>query len=436
MSNLLHLSPGDFIDFLKKEEIQRFHFVYDESARKLISSHSALQPIAEQILANKRDFDAHEGLFFQVTHEYPTLQGAFVHRTNRGQAAGGTRFWPYATVGSFLEDGLRLARGMTYKNALAGLWWGGGKGIIVRNPQHDHFDPAVRQSLFREYGEFMSALRGCYVTAEDVGTNTDDIDQIFKKTRFTTCISPALGGSGNPSVPTALGVVRGMEAALHFLGEGTLAGKTIAVQGVGNVGQPLIQYLFESGVGKVIATDISERNVESCKKRFAGKSLEARTVAKDDHSILNTACDILAPCATGAILNPTTIPGIRAKVICGAANNQLEDGERDDRALFDHGIIYVPDFLVNRMGIVNCANEQYGYIANDPLKNQHLNKDWDKSIYQMTMHVLSLAKEKGLTPGASAQKVAAELSRENHPILGHRGQQIIDSLVADHWYEQ
>ncbi|MFQ5628614.1 MAG: Glu/Leu/Phe/Val dehydrogenase, partial [bacterium] len=394
-----------------------------------------LQPIADFLVADRRDFDKHEAVFLQVSPKHETLQAVFIHRTNRGQAAGGTRFWRYRNVENFFRDGMRLSKGMTRKNALAGLWWGGGKGVIARHPNIDHTKRAIRQSIFQEYGVMMSSLRGCYVTAEDVGTSTKDIDIIFSKTRFTTCISPALGGSGNPSAPTATGVVRGMEAALHFLDGSTLNGKTVAVQGMGNVGQPLIQYLFEHGVKHVIASDINERTVARCKKQFAGHSLNACTAGRKDLSILETKCDILAPCATGAILSSRTIPKIQAKIICGAANNQLEDSERDDKALFEHGVLYVPDFLVNRMGIVNCANEQYGYVNDDHFILRHLDKKWDKSIYQMTLKVLLRAKEKSETPGTAAIRVADELSLENHPIFGHRGQQIIDSLVGDAWHK-
>lgn len=430
---MLHLPTQDFVNFLLKNNIRRFYFVFDTSTNSVTASHPALKPIAEFLTTNRRDFNEHEGIFLQVTKNYETLQAAFIHRTNRGQAAGGTRFWHYRNLEKFLRDGLRLSRGMTYKNALAGLWWGGGKGVVARNPNIDHLDPEVRKSLFQEYGELISSIRGCYVTAEDVGTNTEDIDNIFVQTRFTTCISESLGGSGNPSAPTAKGVVRGMEAALHFLDGSTLADKTVAVQGMGHVGQPLIRYLFAHGVAQVIASDINEQTVAQCKSQFEGKNLHALVCGRGDFSILETDCDIFAPCATGAILNPNTIPGIKAKIVCGAANNQLEDEIRDDRALFERGILYVPDFLVNRMGIVNCANEQYGYVNDDHFILRHLDKKWDKSIYQMTLKVLRRAKEKGETPGTAAIRVADELSRESHPIFGHRGQEIIDSLVEDAW---
>ncbi|MDR3625212.1 MAG: Glu/Leu/Phe/Val dehydrogenase family protein, partial [Ignavibacteriaceae bacterium] len=276
---------------------------------------------------------------------------------------------------------------------------------------------------------------GCYVTAEDVGTNVTDMANVYYKTRFTTCIPFELGGSGNPSIPTARGVVAGMKAALKFLSGDTLKGKTIAVQGTGNVGTPLIKYLFEEKVKKIIAVDISNENVERAKKEFSGKKLDVRVVDKNDLSIFSTECDILSTCATGAMLNPVTIPLIKAKIVCGAANNQLEDPDRDGKDLFKRGIIYVPDFLTNRMGIVNCANEQYGYVNDDPFIERHFSTDWEHSIYQMALMVLKKSKKKDKHTGKIAVQIADKLSKENHPVFGHRGQQIIDSLVKDKWHE-
>lgn len=433
---LLSLSPQEFIHFLKSENICRFFFVYDSRNNVLISSHPQLQTIADFMQSDKRDFMRHEGLFFQISRHYDTLQGAFVHRTNRGQAAGGLRYWNYNTIENYLRDGLRLSKAMTRKNALAGLWWGGGKGVMAHNPTVDKNDPIVRASLYKEFGELVSSLRGCYVTAEDVGTHVTDMANVFPETRFTTCIPRAFGGSGNPSIITARGVISGMEAALEFIGDEDLQGKTIAVQGMGNVGSPLIRFLFENNVRKVIACDVNPDPVGQLKCELADKDFEASVVSSDDNSIFQTECDILSPCAIGAILNPQTIPQVRAKIICGAANNQLEDSQRDDQLLRDRGIIYIPDFLTNRMGIVNCANEQYGYVNNDPFIERHLTKDWEYSIYQMSLKVLQESHVTGEPPAKVACRLADDLSLENHPIFGHRGQQIIDSLVADRWHEK
>ncbi|MBN2031349.1 Glu/Leu/Phe/Val dehydrogenase [bacterium] len=434
--DLVCLKPQEFVGFLKQNRIRKFFFVYDPDKGIVRSSHPQLQPIADFLLSDKRDFMQHEGLFFQITRNYGTLQGAFIHRTHRGQGSGGLRYWHYATVEDFLRDGLRLAKGMTFKNALAGLWWGGGKGIMVHNPAVELHEPNMRASLFQEFGEFVTSLRGCYITAEDVGTSVIDMANVFSKTRFITCIPYEFGGSGNPSVATAKGVVCGMEAALEFTGLGNLKGKTVAVQGVGHVATPLIEFLFEKNVDKVIAWDIDVQRVTRVKEQFAGKPFEASVISPDDVSIFQTDCDIFAPCATGAILNPQTISSLKAKIICGAANNQLEDDDRDDQSLHERGIVFVPDFLTNRMGIVHCANEQYGYVNHDYFIERHLSKDWEYSIYQTALKVLQASRETGDPPARTAIRMADELSLENHPIFGHRGQQIIASLVENRWHEQ
>ena len=388
----------------------------------------------DRLSDDTRDFIGHEGMFFQVSRKYDTLQGAFVHRTCRGQAAGGVRYWTYDTMEEYLRDGMRLGIGMTRKNALAGLWWGGGKGVMARNSYIHWDDPDIRRSLYREYGELMTALHGCYVTAEDVGTHVADMANVFVTTRFTTCVPELLGGSGNPSVPTARGVLAGMEAALEFLDLGSIAGKTIAVQGMGNVGGPLICSLLENNAKKVIACDLSSRRVDSVVSKLKGSNLEARVTSPGDLSILATECDILAPCATGAILNPETIPGIKARIVCGAANNQLEDSDRDDALLHDKGVLYVPDFLTNRMGIVNCADEQAGALDPDPMMERHLSRDWEYSIHRMAMEVFEKSRGNGTAPSKVATERADELSMVENPIFGHRSRKIIER-VFEEWKE-
>ncbi len=436
MSNtysLLKLSTQSFITFLKEQNIKRFYFVYNPETKGIISSHDHLSEIADFLQNDKRDFAKHEGLFFELDSEYDVIHSAAVHRTNRGQAAGGVRFWQYDTMEDFIRDGMRLGKGMTHKNALAGLWWGGGKGVIARSNSLDKNNPEIRKTIYSNFGKFITSLNGCYVTAEDVGTNVTDMANVYSNTRFTTCIPNSLGGSGNPSVPTAQGVVSGIQAALNFLDLGTIEGKTIAVQGLGNVATPLINFLFEKKADKIIACDIFQQNVYNATATFKKYNFEARVVNVDDNSILFTDCDVLSPCATGAILNSKTIPLIKAKVVCGAANNQLADPIEDDKLIFESGIIYVPDFLTNRMGIVNCANEQYGYIDNDPMINQHYDNSWEYSIYKTSMDVFSESKTTSNPTGEIALKLAEELSLINHPIFGHRGELIIKSLVRSNW---
>lgn len=430
---LLEMNPQEFIAFLKTEKIKRFYFVYEKENKTIRVSHPALQELADFIQNDTRDFMEHEGAFFQISSEYDVLQGAFVHRTNRGQAAGGVRFWQYDSMEDYLRDGLRLAKGMTRKNALAGLWWGGGKAVMAHNPKFDKRDAKLRETVYKDFGKLMTSIRGCYVTAEDVGTSVEDMANIFSQTRFTTCIPEQLGGSGNPSVPTASGVVSGMEAALDFLKMGTLTGKTVAVQGMGHVAEPLIGFLLEKGVAKIIAADINTELVEQVTQKYRGQALEAYSVKADDFSILFKACDIVAPCATGAILNPQTIPHIKAKIICGAANNQLENSARDGKTLMEKNITFVPDFLTNRMGIVNCADEQSGYIDNDPFFTRHLDREWEHSIFRTTIKVLTESQREKQSPADVAVRLADELSLQENPIYGHRGEKIIRSLVALDW---
>lgn len=432
MTDLKDLSPAALCDLLTGEGIRRFYLVWDEEAGSVRASHPLLAPLARLLEGDRRDFDRHEGVFVQVAPDTGVLQSAVVHRTCRGQGAGGVRFWRYDTVEGFLRDGLRLARGMTHKNALAGLWWGGGKGVMAKETGRAG-DPASRRRVYEEYGELITSLQGCYVTAEDVGTAVEDMAAVFARTRFTTCIPPSLGGSGNPSVPTARGVVRGMEAALAHLGMGTLAGKTIAVQGLGHVGEPLLGFLCEKGVARVIGSDIDPSRRAALAALFPDLDLEVRTVERGDNSILAEAADIIAPCATGGILGPATIPQIRARIVCGAANNQLEDPERDDRTLHERGILYVPDFLVNRMGIVNCADEQYGFVDPDPRIEQHLGDTWDNSVYNLALAVFAASQQTGATTARVAVDLAEQRSREAHPLWGHRGAQIIRSLVRSGW---
>lgn len=432
-NNILKMSTKDFSQFLKEQNIHRFFFVYDFESKKVSPSHTVLQPIAEMLMADKRDFDEHEGLFFELDDQTDTILGATVHNTRRGQAAGGVRYWHYGSIEEYIRDGLRLAQGMTRKNALAGLWWGGGKGVMAQDPEVDVAEPKNRARIYRKYGEFMTSLNGCYVTAEDVGTSVEDMAEIFFNTRFTTCIPFDKGGSGNPSIPTAKGVVSGIEAALEFLKLGDFSDKTVAVMGAGHVGAPLIRFLFEKGVKKVKAFDISKENIDNLIAENSRMPLEAKVILPGDDTIFSTQCDIFAPCATGAILNPKTIPLLKAKIICGAANNQLEDADRDGPALVARNILYVPDFLTNRMGIVNCANEQYGFVDNDEMIERHFDKDWEYSIYQTALRVFEDAQKNNQSPAHIANIHADEMARVLHPVFGHRGYKIIASLMQSDW---
>jgi leucine dehydrogenase len=227
-----------------------------------------------------------------------------------------------------------------------------------------------------------------------------------------------------------------MEAALDFLEMGSLEGKTIAVQGLGHVGEPLIEFLLGAKVHKIIGVDINPRHIEGIKKKLSSDKVYCRFVDLKDLSVFSEECDIFSPNATGAILNAKTIPMLKAKIVCGAANNQLEDPLNDGKLLFGRGISYIPDFLTNRMGIVTCANEQYGYVNEDPFIELHFSRDWEHSIYNRAKQVLNESLKTDKPASEIALELADKLSKENHPIFGHRGKKIIESLVENKWHQQ
>ena len=273
-----------------------------------------------------------------------------IHDTRMGPALGGCRFIPYDTDEDALVDALRLARGMTYKAALAGLAHGGGKSVIMR-PKHA-FD---RVALFRAFGKFLEDLRGHYITAEDSGTGLEDMEVIRTVTKNVTGIDPSHGGSGDPSPFTALGVRRGIEAAVkHELGKDSLAGIHVAVQGVGHVGYYLCKELHAAGA-KLTVADMDPLKAERATREFGAGVAPIVSIA-------GVACDVFAPCALGAGLNDATIPSLKAKIVAGAANNQLAEPRHGDD-LHARGILYAPDYAINAGGLINVAQEVLGYDA-------------------------------------------------------------------------
>lgn len=431
--NLWQLSPDALMKLMKEHQQKRAFVVTNPTSGELQASHPwLLQSIVEALQADTRDYQRHQGMFFEIGVKSDHLLGAFIHRTIRGQGAGGVRLWYYRHLEDYIRDGLRLSRGMGQKCALAGLWWGGGKGVIAQQEGKDYRDPILRQAIYQDYGYFLSGLRGCYVTAEDAGTTPEDMTHIFSTTRHTTCIPPQFGGSGNPSILTAAGVVIAIEAALEYLGFGTLEGKTIVMQGIGNVSYYMIAELLKRQVANIIGSDINVAAIEKVKNKYLTAPLDLRVVENGDNSILKETCDVLVPNALGGILNANTIPAIQAKVVCGAANNQLENPKQDAK-LFPKDTLYVPDFLANRMGIVNCANEQYGMVENDPFITSHLEREMPTGIYQRCLEIFQRARDSERTSVEEAELLADELSLEPHPIWGNRGQFIIDFLVQSGW---
>jgi len=273
-----------------------------------------------------------------------------IHDSRMGPALGGCRFIEYDTEEAALTDALRLARGMTYKAALAGLGHGGGKSVIIRPKQR--FD---RVALFRAFGTFIRDLRGHYITAEDSGTGLEDMEIIRQVTTHVTGIDPSHGGSGDPSPFTALGVRRGIEACVKFkLGKNDLKGVHVAVQGVGHVGYYLCRELHGAGA-KLTVADIDPLKSERAQREFGASVVDINNIAA-------VPCDVFAPCALGAGLNDTTIPHLVATIVAGAANNQLAELRHGDD-LHARGILYAPDYAINAGGLVNVAQEVKGYDA-------------------------------------------------------------------------
>lgn len=414
---------NDFLEALQEAGVYRAYILYEQGQFQL--SHPALLKPLQSFCELSQDFAQHEGIFIGREDGLDAIFWAFVHDTRRGLSQGGLRFHAYDSVADVLTDGMRLSQGMTRKNALAGIHWGGGKGIMTLPRKYKHPSAFVqgpeRAAYFEAYGRFVASLSGVYYTAEDVGTNTPDMAAIQSKNRFTTCIPGTYGGSGNPSPFTARGVLRAMEAAwLAVSGNSSLMGAKVAVQGTGNVGSSLIRYLDDLGA-EVYVTDISPEALAALKAERPRLHL-----VQPPESIFDLDADIFAPCAIGAQINADTIPRLKVKLVCGAANNILKEPEADAERLRERGIGFVPDFVCNRMGIVNCADEWQGYLPEDVRLAA-------ERVYPDTLRVFKYARNRYTTTTQAAIDLADMAASELHPMLGHRGQRIIDHLVQSRW---
>jgi leucine dehydrogenase len=311
-----------------------------------------------------------------------------IHSTALGPALGGARFRPYASEDDALRDVLRLSRGMTYKNAAAGLDLGGGKAVIIGDPA------TVRsEALIRAYGRFVHGLAGRYLTAEDVGSTQADMDVIRQETPYVTGTSTSLGGSGDPSPLTALGVQHAMHATAGYRwGDDSLAGRHVVISGVGKVGSALAALLHQEGVRLTIA-DIDATRVDALSAEYG-----AAVVPPEKAHMVE--CDLFSPCAYGAVLSAGTIPELRCAAIVGAANNQLAEDADADR-LAAAGILYVPDFVANAGGVINIAEELHGY---DPERARQA----VSRIRTTTATVLATADAEGIGTEAAAERLAEE----------------------------
>ena len=295
-----------------------------------------------------RDFDGHELVVFG--HDAPSGLRAImaIHSTALGPAAGGCRMWPYKSTSAAISDVLRLSRGMSYKNAMAGLDFGGGKAVIIGDARK-----AKTPELFEAFGRLVDSLGGRYITAEDVGTTIADMAHVARSTQFVSGLGRAPGeAGGDPGPKTALGVFLGIKAAVKFrLGRADLKGVTVAIQGLGGVGYHLSGLLAAEGAQLRVA-DVDPAAVQRVCDEFKARAVPVEKVLAED-------VDVLAPCALGAVLDGESIPRLRARIVAGAANNQLARAE-DGAALQAAGILYAPDYVLNAGGIISVAREYYG----------------------------------------------------------------------------
>ena len=308
-----------------------------------------------------------------------------VHSTTLGPALGGTRFWQYGSDEEAIVDALRLARGMTYKNAVAGLNLGGGKSVIIGNNK-----TSDREMIFRAHGRFVESLGGRYITAEDVGTSTADMDFVHMETKN---VSGLAGRSGDPSPVTAHGVFRAIQAsARERWGSDDLSTRTVSVQGAGHVGYYLAKELHEAGASLVI-TDIDAERVKQVVAEFG-----ARSVTPDE--IYGVQADIFAPCALGGIVNDKTIPQLRCEIVAGAANNVLLE-ERHGVALEEQGILYAPDYVANAGGVINVYSELAGWSSARAFRKAD-------EIYDTILKVFAIAKHDNVPTFVAADRLAEQ----------------------------
>jgi len=327
--------------------------------------------------------------FEQVVFSYDEESGLksiiCIHDTTLGPALGGTRMWNYDSEEEALIDVLRLARGMTYKAAAAGLNLGGGKAVVIGDAEEDK-----SEALWRSFGRYVQSLNGRYITAEDVNTTVEDMAYVNEETEYVTGLP---GTSGDPSPVTALGTFEGIKAsAEEVYGSTDLSGKKVTVQGVGSVGYYLCQHLYEAGA-KIIVTDIKEERINRVQQDFDVEAV-------DPDEIYSVDCDIFAPSALGAVINDDTIPQLKCDIICGAANNVLAEDRHGD-ILDEKDILYAPDYVVNAGGLINVYQELHGYDKEKALERA-------RGIFDNVKKVLNIAKRDNIPTYKAADIMAEE----------------------------
>lgn len=342
------------------------------------------QGVFEQMAQN-----THEQVVF-CQDEHTGLKAIIaIHNTVLGPALGGTRMWNYATEAEAVYDVLRLSRGMTYKAAISGINLGGGKAVIIGDSYKDK-----SEALWRRYGKFVDSLDGKYITAEDVGTSPADIEFVRMETGHCAGVPEFMGGGGDPSPVTAYGTYLGMKAAAKKqFGNDSLRGKKVLVQGVGHVGQYLVEHLAEEAA-EILIADINADHIKNITSEY-----KVTVIAPDD--VYAADMDIYAPCALGATLNGETIPKLKCSIVAGAANNQLQKEDEHGDALKEKGVIYAPDFLINAGGLINCYAELDGYDRNRAMA-------YTEKIYNRTLQIFDLAEKEKINNQVAAMRMAQE----------------------------
>ncbi len=311
-----------------------------------------------------------------------------IHNTTLGPALGGTRMWTYNNDEEALVDVLRLSKGMTYKAAAAGLNLGGGKAVIIGDPKKDK-----TEAMFRAFGRFVNSLNGKYITAEDVGTTVKDMEYVFMETPYVTGIPKDFGGSGDPSPYTAHGVLMGIKASCkEKFGTDELKGVRVTVQGLGNVGHNLCEYLHQEGAILTVA-DIDKERVKRVQEKLGAKVTDPNTIVTEE-------TDVFAPCALGAVVNDDTIGNLKCKVIAGGANNILKEHRHGD-ALMEMGILYAPDYVANAGGLMNVFVELEGYSPDRAFEKT-------RQVYHNLLKVFEIAKRDNIPTYKAADRLAEE----------------------------
>ena len=332
-------------------------------------------------------FENHEQIVFCNDKDTGLKAIIGIHNTVLGPAFGGTRMWNYSTEWHALNDVLRLSRGMTFKSAITGLNLGGGKAVIIGDARTQK-----TPDLMLRFGEFVHSLGGRYITAEDVGMDTSDMDLVRTVTPYVTGISEEKGGAGNPSPITAYGVFMGMKAAAKFkFGNDDLEDKVVYVEGIGNVGEALVENLCNEGA-KIYISDINQERLEEIRNKYSATIYDGNNLHAEE-------MDIYSPCALGATINDVTIDQLKAKVIAGAANNQLADEQKHGLLLRKRGIVYAPDFLINAGGIINVYAELENYGKQEIIRKT-------ENIYNTTLEILSNAETNDVTTHQAALDIA------------------------------